>query len=143
MSNKDGSVKTDIGFTYSIKPKPTAMYRGNNKITHISHFILNQVMYEDDKHTSENGNEVLKMAMCVFQLGTDPLSLLSMLSADLQVNARNITAQITIYNLCSILLDRSQSHKIIQKGMSNMYVNIQMYTSSSFLLLQIASVLFL
>lgn len=100
-------------------------------------------MYEDDKHTSENGNKVLKMAMCVFQLGIDPLSLLRMLSADLQVTARNITAQTTIYNLCSILLDGSQSHKIIQKSISNMYVNMQMYTSNSFSLLQIASVLFL
>jgi len=44
-------------------------------------------MYEDDKHTSENGKKVLKMAMCVFQLGTDPLSLLRMLPADLQVTA--------------------------------------------------------
>jgi hypothetical protein len=49
-------------------------------------------MYEDDRHTSDNENKVLKMAMCVFQLGTEPLSLLRMLSADLQVNARNITA---------------------------------------------------
>jgi len=49
----------------------------------------------------------------------------------------------TNYNLCSILLDRSQSHKIIQKSMSNMYVNIQMYTFNSILLLQTASVLFL
>jgi hypothetical protein len=44
-------------------------------------------MYEDDRNTSEKGNEVLKMAMCVFQLGTEPLSLLRMLSADLQVTA--------------------------------------------------------
>lgn len=87
MSNKDSSVETDFGFTYSIKPKLNEMYRSNNQITHISHVILNQVMYEDDKHTSENGNKVLKMAMCVFQLGTDPLSLLRMLSADLQVTA--------------------------------------------------------
>lgn len=87
MSNKDSSVETAIGFTYSTKPKPTEMYRGNNQITHISHFFLNQVMHEDDKHTSENGKKVLKMAMCVFQLGTDPLSLLRMLSADLQVTA--------------------------------------------------------
>lgn len=58
-------------------------------------------MYEDDRHTTEDGNKVMKTAMCVFQLGTDPLSLLRMLPADLQVTAYNITAQVTIYNLCS------------------------------------------
>jgi hypothetical protein len=87
LSNKDSSDETHIDFTYSIKPKITELYRGNNQITHISHFFLNQVMYEDDRHTTENGNKVLKMAMCVFQSGTDPLSLLRMLSADLQVTA--------------------------------------------------------
>lgn len=64
---------------------------------HVSHFFPNQVMYEDGERTSENENNVLKMAMCVFQLGTEPFSLLSMLSPDVQVIAQNITAQ--KYNL--------------------------------------------
>jgi hypothetical protein len=100
LSNKDSSVETDIGVSYSNKPKLTEMYGGNSQISHVSHFLLNQVMYEDDRHATENGNTVLKMAMCVFQLGTDPLSLLRMLPADLQVTTYHITAQITIYNLC-------------------------------------------
>lgn len=64
-------------------------------------------MYEDVEQTSENENKVLKMAMCVFQLGTEPFSLLSMLSADVQVIAQNITAQNTIYKQLEIITDRS------------------------------------
>jgi hypothetical protein len=53
-------------------------------------------MYEDVEQTSKNENKVLKMAMCVFQLGSEPFSLLSMLSADVQVIAENIKVQKTI-----------------------------------------------
>jgi hypothetical protein len=71
-------------------------------------------MYEDVEQTSENENKVLKMAMCVFQLGTEPFSLLSMLSSDVQVTARNITAKNTIYNQLKIITDRSHWCKIMQ-----------------------------
>jgi hypothetical protein len=73
----------------------------------MSHFFPNQVMYEDVEQTSENENKVLKMAMCVFQLGSEPFSLLSMLPADVQVTVRNITAQNTIYNKLETITGRS------------------------------------
>jgi hypothetical protein len=45
-------------------------------------------LYEDVEQTSKNENKVLKMAMCVFQLGSEPFSLLSMLSPDVEVIAQ-------------------------------------------------------
>jgi hypothetical protein len=63
-------------------------------------------MYEDAERTSENENKVLKMAMCVFQLGTEPFSHLSVLSADVQVIGKNMTEN-TIYNQLEMITDRS------------------------------------
>jgi hypothetical protein len=64
-------------------------------------------MYEDVEQTSNNENTVLKMAMCVFQLGSEPFSLLGMLSADIQVIAQNIKVQKTIYNQLETITGRS------------------------------------
>jgi hypothetical protein len=66
-------------------------------------FFPNQVMYENDRHTSKKENKVLKMAMCVFQLGTEPFTLLSMLSSDVQVIGKNITAQNTTDSQLSVV----------------------------------------
>ncbi|KDR17859.1 Insulin-like growth factor-binding protein complex acid labile chain [Zootermopsis nevadensis] len=56
----------------------------NNDIPEVPSHFNNDVMYEDNGQTSEKGKAVLKMAMCVFQFSTEPLSLLSMLSSDVQ-----------------------------------------------------------
>jgi hypothetical protein len=66
-------------------------------------------MYEDNGQTIEKGNKILKAAMCVFQFGNEPLSLLSMLSADLQVTAQNTADQNTISDKLSIVSNHGLS----------------------------------
>jgi predicted MFS family arabinose efflux permease len=60
----------------------------------------------DDEQPYKNENRVLKLAMCVFQLGTEPLSLLHMLSVDVQVSAQNIAVQNTIYSRLETITGR-------------------------------------
>jgi hypothetical protein len=80
-------------------------------------------MYEDNGQTSEKGNKILKMAMCVFQFGTEPLSLLSMLSADVQVTAHNTTAQNNICSQLTIVLDQGFSASVQPRIYSSLLTN--------------------
>ncbi|XP_069693582.1 uncharacterized protein [Periplaneta americana] len=56
----------------------------NEDDTPVPPHFNNSVIYEDDGLLTKEENRILKMAMCVFQLGTEPFTLLSMLSTDVQ-----------------------------------------------------------